>query len=145
MKRTLSLATAAVLIAAAVPAYAQGIVGGAREGAREGTVTGDRAGGTVGGIVGSVVGGAVGAANGVVNGVLGVDTRPRFREYVVRERHPSYAYGSDLRVGAVLPGAGVTYYNAPSDYGLRDYRYTVIDNHTVIVDPATNRVVEIVD
>lgn len=145
MTRSLSIVAAAALLAASVPAQAQGLVGGAREGSRDGSAVGHREGGAVGGFVGSVVGGAVGAATGAVNGVLGVDARPRFREYVVRERHPSYAYTDDLRVGGSLPGSGVTYYNAPSDYGLRDYRYTIINEHTVIVDPATNRIVEIVD
>src|SRR6476469_6967680 len=80
---------------------AQGTLQGAAEGAREG----ERAAGPVGGIVG----GAIGAATGTVGGILGVDTRPRFREYVVRERVPSYKYSEDVRIGVVLPESGVTY------------------------------------
>jgi hypothetical protein len=53
-----------------------------------------------------VVGGVVGG----VAGVLGVDERPRFRSYVVEQRRPSYQYREDLKVGAVLPEEGVTYY-----------------------------------
>jgi hypothetical protein len=44
------------------------------------------------GPLGAIVGGAIGAAAGTVGGILGVDDRPRFREYVVRERRPSYRY-----------------------------------------------------
>jgi hypothetical protein len=33
----------------------------------------------------------------------------------------------------------------PAEYGTHDYRYTVVNNRTVLVDPRTHRVVEIVD
>ena len=91
----------------------------------------------VGGVIGGVVGG--------VAGVLGVDARPRFHEYVVRERHPSYQYREDVRVGAVLPEEGVTYYDVPPEYGVRDYRYTIVNDRTVLVDPRTHRIVEVVE
>jgi hypothetical protein len=150
MKKSSLLATALVAASLSAPvlAQAQGLVGGAEDGARRGERVGGPVGGVVGGAVGAGVGaaeGAVGVATGVVGGVLGVDTRPRFREYVVRERHPSYAYREEVRVGTVLPGTGVTYYEVPSEYGVRNYRYTVVNNRTVLVDPATHRIVEIVD
>src|SRR3954464_2808999 len=81
-------------------AQAQGTVRGAEEGAA--------AGGNAAGPLGAIVGGAIGAATGTVGGILGVDDRPRFREYVVRERRPSYVYREDVQVGAVLPQEGVT-------------------------------------
>jgi hypothetical protein len=77
--------------------------------------------------------------------VLGVDERPRFHSYVVERHVPSYEYNEDVRVGAVLPEAGVTYYDVPPEYGVRDYRYTVINNRTVLVDPRTHRIVEVVE
>ena len=48
-------------------------------------------------------------------------------------------------VGAVLPEAGVTYYEVPPEYGVRDYRYTVVNGRTVLVEPRTHRIVEIVE
>src|SRR5438128_460721 len=106
-------ATAAILFAAllSTTAYAQGTLRGAEEGAA--------VGGNAAGPVGAIVGGAVGAATGTVGGILGVDDRPRFREYVVRERHPSYRYSGDLRVGVELPESGVTYYEVPPEYQAR--------------------------
>ena len=86
-----------------------------------------------------------GGVVGGVTGILGVDERPRFHRYVVEHHHPSYAYQGDLRVGADLPEQGVTYYDVPSEYGVRDYRYTVVNNRTVLVDPRTHRIVEIVE
>src|SRR5881398_2267701 len=98
-------------------AQAEGSVRGAQEGAA--------AGGSAAGPLGAVVGGAVGAATGTVGGVLGVDDRPRFREYVVRERVPSYTYREDVRVGAVLPERGVTYREVPAEFhAKKEYRYT---------------------
>ena len=70
---------------------------------------------------------------------------PRFRSYVVEQHRPSYQYREDVRVGAVLPEDGVTYYDVPPEYGVHDYRYTVVNGRTVLVDPRTRRIVEIVE
>lgn len=133
------IAIAAVAAATALPAvaHAQGVPGGIERGSREG----ERAAGPVGAVVGGVVGGAVGG----VTGVLGIDQRPRFRSYVVEQRRPSYQYREEVRVGAVLPEEGVTYYEVPSEYGVRDYRYTVVNGRTVLVEPRSRRIVEIVE
>src|SRR5471030_2628732 len=93
-------------LALPVAAQAQGTVRGAQDGAE----AGDRAAGPIG----AVVGGTVGAAVGTIGGILGVEDRPRFREYVVRERLPSYRYDNDFRVGAMLPESGVIYYDVPA-------------------------------
>ena len=77
--------------------------------------------------------------------VLGIDQRPRFRSYVVERRHPSYDYQGDFRVGTVLPDAGVSYYDVPEEYSAQGYRYTVVNGRTVLVEPRTRRIVEIVE
>ena len=120
-----------------VASHAQGVPGGVERGARDG----ERAAGPVGAVVGGVIGGVVGG----VSGVLGVDERPRFRSYVVEQRRPSYQYREDVRVGAVLPDDGVTYYDVPPECGVREYRYTVVNGRTVLVEPRTRRIVEIVE
>jgi hypothetical protein len=134
------LGTAAIVATLAIPAIAQaqGVPGGIERGARDG----ERAAGPVGAIVGGTVGGVVGG----VAGVLGVDDRPRFHSYVVDQRRPSYSYGSDVRVGAVLPDSGVTYYEVPAEYNsAREYRYTVVNGRTVLVEPRSHRIVEVID
>ncbi len=138
MKRTM-IALALISAGAFAPniASAQGVVGGAERGAREG----DRAAGPVGAIVGGTVGGVVGG----VNGVLGIDQRPRFRTYVGGQHRASYQYRDNLAVGVVLPSDGVTYYEVPAEYGASNYRYTVVNGRTVLVEPGTRRIVEIVD
>ncbi len=95
---------------------------------------------------GGAVRGAVGTATGVVGDVLGANERPRFREYVMREHIPSYRYAEPLRPGVVLPGEGVTYREVPREYGARPgYRYTVVNERPVIVDPVTRAVVDVLD
>jgi hypothetical protein len=134
------IALSAALLAALMvsgAASAQGTLRGAAQGADEG--------GRAAGPVGAVVGGAVGAATGTVNGILGIDDRPRFREYVVRERRPSFAYRGDVRVGTVLPEVGVTYYDVPPEYHVRGYRYAVVNDRPVLVEPRTRRIVEVIE
>jgi hypothetical protein len=125
-----------VTLALPMAAQAQGTV----QGAQEGAAVGNRDAGPVG----AVVGGAVGAVTGTIGGILGIDDRPRFHEYVVHQNHPSYHYG-DLRVGAILPPDGVTYYDIPGEYHVRGYRYAYVNEHAVLVDPRTRQIVEIVD
>jgi len=136
---TKHLMATVVVAALAFPAVAnaQGVVGRAESGARQG----DRAAGPVGAVVGGVVGGVAGGVAGLING----DQRPRFREYVVTQRRPSYVYREEVRDGVVLPSEGIEYYDVPPEYGVRDYRYTVVNDHVVLVDPRTRRVVEIID
>ena len=128
-----------LLAALALPmtAQAQGTVRGAEEGAA--------AGGRAAGPLGAIVGGTIGAATGTVGGILGVEYRPRFREYVIRERQPSYRYSEELRVGVVLPESGVTYYEVPAEYRAPGYRYTYVNDRPVLVEPRTRRIVEIID
>jgi hypothetical protein len=137
MNMKILAATAVVFLALPFAASAQGVVGGAAEGAHEGN--------HAAGPVGAVVGGAAGAAVGGVAGLLGVDQQPRFRAYVKHENRSSYSYDRAVAVGAQLPIAGVKYYQIPSEYGVKDYRYTIVNDQTVLVDPRTNRIVEIIN
>lgn len=127
--RTLSLI--AVALAMPVAAYAQGAATGAAAGAIGGAV--------VGGPVGAVVGAGVGAIAGGISDA----SRPRFHDYVVRQHITSYPYTGQIVVGTELPGT-VTYYDVPSEYGVTQYRYTVVNDTPVLVDPHTHRVVQII-
>ena len=84
-------------------------------------------------------------SGGAVVGGLSDNVQPRFRTYVVEQKRPSYAYGSEVIVGAELPEAGLTYYEVPAEYNVPQYRYTVVNNRTVLVDPRTRRIVQVVN
>lgn len=135
MKKQILMAGAVLgVLAMPVVAMAQ------NSGATTGAVTGAVGGAIVGGPVGAVVGGIGGA---VVGGISD-DSQPRFREYVVQEKRPSYTYREELRIGAELPSDGVTYYEVPKEYNAPQYRYTVVNGRTVLVDPRTRRVVQVI-
>ena len=76
---------------------------------------------------------------------IAVDQRPAFREYIVRERVPTYTIPDRVVVGGVLPEAGITYYDVPQTFGATPYRYTVVNGQTVLVEPRTRRIVQVVE
>ncbi len=138
MQTRMGIAVLAGLLTLPLAAQAQGLVGGTERGAAEG--------GAAAGPVGAVVGGVVGGVTGGVAGVLGADEGPRFHEYVVHSHRSSYRYAEPVEVGTVLPVEGVQYYDVPSEYRVAPgYRYTIINDRTVLVDPHTRRVVQVID
>ena len=89
--------------------------------------------------VGIVRGGSV-----IISDSEGIVTeqRPAFREYVVRERVPTFTIPDRVIVGGVLPEAGITYYDVPQTYGATPY---VVNGQTVLVEPRTRRIVQVVE
>ena len=85
-----------------------------------------------------------GVVRGGVEGIA-VDHRPAFREYIIRERVPNYTIPDRVIVGGVLPETGVTYYDVPQTFGVTTYRYTVVNGQTVLVEPRTRRIVQVVE
>jgi uncharacterized protein YcfJ len=136
MLKTFALISAIAIIPATAFAQNAPAAGGAVSGAATGAIGGAIVGGPVGAVVGGVGGAVVGAIIG--------DQAPRFQTYVVEQRRPSYSYAEPVVVGATLPNEGVTYYEVPREYGETNYRYTVINNRTVLVDPRTHRVVQVI-
>lgn len=82
---------------------------------------------------------------GQVIGGITLDQRSNFRSYVVEERTPSYRIPGTIAVGTVLPEVGVTYYDVPERFGATAYRYTVVNDRTVLVDPMTRQIVQVVE
>jgi Protein of unknown function (DUF1236) len=78
-------------------------------------------------------------------GGIAVEQRPAFREYIVRERVPTYTIPDRVIVGGILPEAGITTYDVPQTYGSTPYRYTVVNGQTVLVEPHTRRIVQVVE
>ena len=76
---------------------------------------------------------------------IAVDQRPAFREYIVRERVPTYTIPDRVVVGGILPETGVTTYDVPQTYGVTPYRYTVVNGQTVLVEPRSRRIVQVVE
>ena len=117
--RNMFLAAAAVASALSVPITAQ-------------------AQGTVGVVGGNIV--VIEQDGGII-----AEQRPGFREYVVSQRVPAFTIPDRIVVGTVLPEAGVTYYDVPQRFGSTPFRYTVINGATVLVEPRSRRIVQVID
>ena len=102
----------------------------------EGAANGARAGGDVGGPIGAVVGGTVGAAVGA-----GLEIPNAVISSVEGERAPSVVVRERVVVGEPLP-AEVELRPVPR---YTEYRYAVVNNRRVIVDPQTRRVIKIIE
>jgi hypothetical protein len=93
---------------------------------------------------GVVRGGGPVIINEEVDGIA-VDQRPAFREYIIRERVPNYTVPDRVIVGGVLPETGVTIYDVPQSFAVTPYRYTVVNGRTILVEPRTRRIVQVVE
>jgi hypothetical protein len=76
---------------------------------------------------------------------IAVEQRPAFREFVVEQRVPAFTVPERVIVGRVLPETGITYYDVPQRFGPTTYRYTVVNGETVLVEPRSRRIVEVLD
>jgi hypothetical protein len=102
----------------------------------EGAANGARTGGDVGGPIGAMVGGTVGAAVG-----LGLEIPNAVITSIEGERAPSVVVRERVVVGEPLP-AEVELRPVPR---YTEYRYAVVNNRRVIVDPQTRRVIKIIE
>jgi hypothetical protein len=133
-----NLKPALALILLAMPLAACQTGTGAATGAAGGAV----AGAVIGGPVGAAVGGVAGAA---VGGVLTAEESTRVHTYVVTQRRPSARVSEEVVVGQPLPSR-VRVYPVPASVGLQNpYSYTIVTDQTVLVDPRTREVVEIIE
>ena len=78
-------------------------------------------------------------------GITVENVLPAFREYVVRERVPDYTISDRVIVGTVLPETGVTYYDVPQSFAVTPFRFTVVNGRTVLVEPRSRRIVQVID
>jgi hypothetical protein len=76
---------------------------------------------------------------------IAVEQRPAFRDYVVEQRVPAFSIPDRVIVGSTLPETGITYYDVPQRFGATTYRYTVVNGETVLVEPRSRRIVEVMD
>ncbi len=121
--------TVAVLALTPTLALAQNPV---REGAQDGAAAGGAVLGPVGAAVGGTVGAAVGTAAAIPDAVITSVRGENYPSVVVRER---------VAVGEPLPET-VELRPVPR---YDEYRYAVVNDRRVIVDPRTRRVVRIIE
>jgi hypothetical protein len=70
---------------------------------------------------------------------LSPEEQTTVREYVTQHNYPSARVEHfDVGVGAVVP-PNVTFYEVPN----MRYRYTIVNDRRVVVDPETRRIIEV--
>jgi hypothetical protein len=129
MKRHIAISLLSVALLAPGAAFAQSTTA---QGAANGAAAGGQAAGPVGEIVGGTVGAAVGAAVEIPNAVI---------TSVQGERAPSVRVQQRVVVGEPLSPT-VELRSVPR---YTEYRYAVVNDQRVIVDPRTRRVIRIVE
>ena len=134
MNKFLTVTALASVLALPVAAHAQG-------GAATGAATGAVGGAVVGGPVGAVVGAGVGA----VAGGIADSCTSALSHLCDRTESAVLPFTKEIRVGADLPSSGVTDHDVPKEYGVTKYRYTVVNDRTVLVDPDTYKVIQIIE
>jgi hypothetical protein len=107
--------------------------------AQASTATGAVGGAVVGGVVGGPVGAVVGAGVGSTVG-LAAEPPNDVVTYVQREEIPSVAVREHVVVGQPLP-ATVELRSVPQH---TEYRYAVVNNQRVIVEPKSRKVIKII-
>jgi len=127
MKTRFAISLAAASLLASSAAFAQSTT---EQGARDGARAGGDIGGPIGAMVGGTVGAAVGAGLEIPNAVI--NSVPRGHSVVVEER---------VVVGEPLPPT-VELRPVPQH---TEYRYAVVNDRRVIVEPRTRKVVRILD
>jgi hypothetical protein len=132
LEDTMKLRLAVSLIAASLltsgAAFAQSTTA---QGAADGAAAGGQIGGPVGAMVGGTVGAAVGAGLEIPNAVFSAVPRDE----------PSVTIRERVVVGEPLPET-VVLRPVPSH---TEYRYAVVNERRVIVEPRTRRIVKIID
>jgi hypothetical protein len=128
MNKRLAVSVIAASLLASSAAFAQSTTA-------TGAASGARAGGEIAGPVGEIVGGTVGAAVGagleIPNAVIGAIPR----------NEPSVVVHERVVVGEPLPDT-VVLRPVPSH---TEYRYAVVNDRRVIVEPRTRKVIRIID
>jgi hypothetical protein len=129
MRNRLAVSLIAASLVASSAAFAQSATA-------EGAANGARAGGDVAGPIGAMVGGTVGAAVGA-----GLEIPNAVITSVEGERAPSVVVHERVVAGEPLPPE-VELRPVPR---YTKYRYAVVNDRRVIVDPRTRRIVKIID
>ena len=77
--------------------------------------------------------------------VIAAFQKPEFLAYVRRQQIQSDPQLKQVSVDDILPDFGLRYYGIPLRYGAPFYRFAVIGEEVVIIDPSTSRVIQVID
>ncbi|MGX1786102.1 DUF1236 domain-containing protein [Bosea sp. NPDC055332] len=68
----------------------------------------------------------------------------KVRAYVVKEKPASVKVTESVAVGTALPSS-VTLQALPADVGVTQYRYAIVNDKTVLVEPSSRKIIQIIE
>lgn len=84
------------------------------------------------------------STRGSTTGLVTAEQRPQLREFALTHRDKELKVVADFRVGSVLP-ADTALFDIPPEFNLARYRLALANQKTLLVDPATRRVEEVIE
>lgn len=94
--------------------------------------------------VAALASGAAWAQTSTTTTTITTDQAAKVKTYVMKEQKPSVKFSGTVAVGTTLP-ADVEFYALPDEVGVDRYRYTVVNDRTVLVEPSTRKVIRIIE
>jgi hypothetical protein len=95
---------------------------------------------TIGVITAAALGMSAIAVSAQTTVTIEPQVRTEVREYIVKQKRPSVKIKEEIRVGAQLPEA-VTFYEIQGVPAATRYRYAIVNDRPVLVDPAQRTIV----
>lgn len=68
----------------------------------------------------------------------------KIKTYVMKEKPASMKVTDTVSIGTALP-ASIELRTFPSDVGVTEYRYSVVNDKTVLVDPTSRKIIQIIE
>jgi len=68
----------------------------------------------------------------------------KVRAYVMKEKPSSVKVTETVSVGSALPSA-VMLHTLPSDVGVSGYGYAVVNDKTVLVEPRSRKIIQVIE
>lgn len=72
------------------------------------------------------------------------EQQSKVRAYVVKEKPASVKVTETVAVGSALPSS-VTLRTLPADVGVTQYRYAVVNDKTVLVEPSSRKIIQVIE
>jgi hypothetical protein len=88
--------------------------------------------------------GSVASAQTTTTTTVTTEQAAKVKTFVMKEKKPSVTISEKISVGATLPST-VQFYELPSDVGVTTYRYGVVNDQYVLVEPSTRPDVRLKD
>ena len=75
---------------------------------------------------------------------LSAQDRVVVKEYVIKNKHPSAKFTGSVVIGEALP-PDVQFYSVEGPATVTKYRYTIVNDRMVLVDPTSRKIIEIIE